>query len=140
MKNKLAFFIILIFTISLFGCNDNKGFHSAYEQFWDSYYKATDFYDLDEHRLDALKKMDPNSVETELKNMENALNTLSDNMKTDSEKEVYSDLENDYDELKYLLSIYNKYDALSDDEKMDVEDKLVIVFINRSSLEENKDN
>ena len=40
-----------------------------------------------------------------------------------------------YDDLLYLIDVHDKIEGLTDDEKMDVEDKLVGVFIYRISIE-----
>jgi hypothetical protein len=42
--------------------------------------------------------------------------------------------------LKYLLSVYNKLDDLDEDEKMEVENKLVYIFIIRDAAKGKKDN
>lgn len=135
MMRKLMFLVLVFYIGLLFtGCNDNSEFKSAYEQFWDSYYKATSFYELDEDRFEALKKMDPDIVETELNNMKKVLDVLSNKMETEREKSTYADLEIVYNDLSYLFNVHNNIDGLDDDEKMDVENKLVEVSIYRDSL------
>lgn len=140
MKHKTLLILLMIIILpALCGCNDNSDFQSAYGSFVDSYYKATDFYDLDDERLEALKMIDTDSINVELKNMKSALDILNNVKETEQEKEAYESLKSDYDDLLYLVSVYDKFDSLSEDEKVDVENKLVGIFINRTSIERRKD-
>ena len=139
-KKYLCIILLIFISLALVSCRDGDSFQSAYEQFSDSYYKATSFCDLDEIQLEALKKLDPEKVSDELENMRNALDVLHKNMKTESEKRAYRARKSDYEDLLYLVNNYNKYDSSSDDEKMEIENKLFGVYINRHSISMNKEN
>ena len=140
MKYKSAYLILFTFVLMfMFGCNDNNDFQSAYEQFWNLYYKATESFNSQEERFVTLKKIDTDSIQPELDDMKKSLDVLKSAKKTDREKSTYADLKIVYDDLLYLVSIHDKIDNLSDDEKMNVENKIVEISIYRDGLEKDED-
>lgn len=137
MKIKIAFLILSF--VFIFGCGDNNnGFRSSSVEFKEAYIKATDFFYLNtQDSFNALEQMDSSLVESELKKMDDALSVMSNNLGTKDQEELYVQLKNDYEDIQYLLSVHDNLNNLSVDEKIEIDNKLTIVFINRDSMKKN---
>jgi hypothetical protein len=133
--------VLILLCVLLFGCSDkDNSFRSSAIEFRDSYIKATDFFDLNtQDSFKALEQIDSDLVESELNKMDNSLSAMSKDIETKDQKELYTQLKSDYEDLQYLLSVHDNLNNLSTDEKIDVGNKLTYIFINRDSMKEKAD-
>lgn len=134
MKNKKLFVIsILIILCLLVGCT-NSQFQTDYNQFKKSYFLATDFVEKDNDPLKALKNMDVNVVEAELKKMKEAMDNMSIESKSKIQKGIYNNVESYYNSVEFLLKAAKNIETLSIEEKRMVNIEVELVSINRKSI------
>lgn len=134
MKNKVLLLITLLLLIVLsVGCTNSK-FDSSYKQFKESYILATDFVDKDSDSLKALKKMDLNSFEIELKKMKEAMESMSAESNSKDEKGIYGNVKNYYQGLEFLSYANKNFDKLTTDEKIKVDTEVISASMNRKSI------
>ena len=134
MKNKVFFLLTLFLLISLsVGCI-SKEFDSNYKQFKESYILATDFLDSDKDSLKALKNMDLDSFENELKKMKETMDSMSTETNSKGEKGIYGNVKNYYEGLEFLLYANKNFDKLTTEEKRKVYVEAIFASMNRKSI------
>lgn len=139
MKNKILLWISFILLISFStGCVSKK-FDANYKQFKDSYVQATDFVDTVNDSLKALKNMDPNVVETKLKEMKVAMDNMSNELNSRDEKGIYGNVQSYYQYLEFLLYAHKNFDKLSIEEKGKVYIDASLVSDFREDIKEGKE-
>ena len=134
MKNKkLTLITILILLCFLVGCA-NSEFDSSYKQFKESYILATDFLEKDNDSLKSLKKMDINTVKTELNKMKEAMDKMNATSNSKSEKGINDNVKRYYQSVEFLLYGAKNVENLSVDEKRKVYTEAVLVLMNRENI------
>lgn len=136
-NKKILVILLLVFLSILVGCTSNK-FSSNYNQFKDTYIIATDFIEKDTNYLKALKKIDINNFEIELKKMSESMDNMNNEAKSKNEKGIYDNVKKYYKGLEYMLYAAKKPDNLTFDEKADLYTEVIILKTNRKDIKEGK--
>lgn len=139
MKKKILLLLTLILLISLsVGCKNSK-FDLSYEQFKESYILATDFVDKDTDSLKAIKKIDLDSFEADLKKMKEAIDTMNNELNSKDEKGIYGNVEGYYQGLEFLLYAKKNFDKLTTEEKIKVDTEVISASMNRKSIKQGEE-
>ena len=134
MKIKIIIFVLLMFIISLFtGCT-SRNVESSYKQFKESFILATDFLQTSNDSLEALKNMDEKLVKIELQKMKDSMDKIKKELHTKDDKGIYSNMDNAYKSVDFLLKAYGKIDKLTIEEKANVYTEAGIVEMYRSDI------
>lgn len=132
-RRKSILLFLFLFTYFISGC-ENKNINAEYQQFNESFMRATDFVEEDRDPLVAIKYLDAKLVETELGNMQEVLHKLSINLNTVNEKGIYANLQNSYKRIEFLLGVAKRNEALTLEEKIKVGRELSFVGLDRKEI------
>lgn len=132
-KDIVILSLILLIVITFTGCSDSV-FDSEYKKFKESYVLSTSFVEADNDSLKALKKMDIDMVESELKNMKTSMENISSELSSQTSQGIYENLENYYEDLEFLVYAAKNIDYLTIEEKRKVFISVTSTTINRKSI------
>lgn len=137
-SRKLFCISTIVFLCLIAGCANNE-FDLNYNQFKESYLIATEFVDKDNTLLNALKIMDIETVETELKTMKEAMDKMDKEAKSKQQKGIYENAERYYNGLNNILEYSKNFENLSRDEKDYAEIEVIMASRYRESWKKEGD-
>lgn len=135
MKNKILPIMIFMLLLSLTVACGTSEFDQNYQKFKESYMVATDFVENDGDSLEDLKQMDLDLFESELKKMKEAMDGMRPLVDSKYKEAVYSNVENYYQRLEFLLYAYKNMENLTVKQKGRVYSVMYLVSQTRESIE-----
>ncbi len=133
MKNKLLITFIMILSFGVGGCS-NSQIESNYSNFKESYILTTDFVDKDNDYLEALKKVDMNILEAEIKKMKEFMDEMNINTNSNEEQGIYNNVKLWYEQVEFLYHAAKDVDELTTEEKRRVYTECTSAKLTRSEM------
>ncbi|ODM26158.1 hypothetical protein [Acetivibrio mesophilus] len=134
MKNKILPIILLMIILSLTVACGTSEFDENYQRFKESYIIATEFVENDGDSLENLKEMDLDLFESELKKMKEAMDSMRPLADSKYKEGVYSNVENYYERLEFLLYAYKNMENLTVKQKGRVYSVMYLVSQSRENI------